>query len=659
MSPVSLPQLHRQDLILVTGTLLLSRLLFYILWDQLDLVSFRRSIQAVAATLWNNLTEARLAIIGLFRRTFISFFGTTEVYLNMEDIRDILERKLVCGEGTNVSLSSVKIDYACLEVSGGSNTSSYRLLTQSTQCFTCPRTQTWAGNGLENVTQSFQVTTRYPTSLGVEKNGNQSCSVVSHFEQFGLYRIDLDTCDITTRDKPVNAFLPIFWAFVLLCLLAGCRLAYQSIYKTAVFRRFLVWITLRTRNEPEPVGDSALLLDENQLESRRPRRVVSLDAFRGLAITVMIFVNYGGGSYYFFSHSIWNGLTVADLVFPWFMWIMGVSLVISTQSQLRNSVPRKRLAIRVLRRSITLILLGLVINSDNHANDLSKLRIPGVLQRFGVSYLMVGLVECWKLPRQYSSSATPPLLLDVTSSPIQLMLALLCILLHSMATFFLPVPGCPTGYLGPGGLAENGTHYSCTGGAARYIDIRLFGENHIYQHPTSYKIYGGVSYDPEGLLGCLTSTALVFLGAAAGRVLLVYQDWKARSMRWMAWSLLLALASIALCGASLNSGPIPINKNLWSLSFILCTSAMAFSLLTLMYLLIDVYRFWSGSPFYYPGMNSILLYLGHEMCDGMFPWSWRPITQSHAELLAMNMWGCGLWILTSYVLYKKRIFLAL
>ena len=61
---------------------------------------------------------------------------------------------------------------------------------------------------------------------------------------------------------------------------------------------------------------------------------VSLDTFRGLAITVMIFVNYGGGSYYFFNHSIWNGLTVADLVFPWFMWIMGVRQVtysISTQ----------------------------------------------------------------------------------------------------------------------------------------------------------------------------------------------------------------------------------------------------------------------------------------------------------------------------------------
>lgn len=66
----------------------------------------------------------------------------------------------------------------------------------------------------------------------------------------------------------------------------------------------------------------------------------SLDTFRGLSIVIMIFVNYGGGSYWYFAHSPWNGLTVADLVFPWFLWIMGVSLAISIRSQLRNSLSR-------------------------------------------------------------------------------------------------------------------------------------------------------------------------------------------------------------------------------------------------------------------------------------------------------------------------------
>ena len=75
--------------------------------------------------------------------------------------------------------------------------------------------------------------------------------------------------------------------------------------------------------------------------------------------------------------------------------------------------------------------------------------------------------------------------------------------------------------------------------------------------------------------------------------------------------------------------------------------------------MIDVWKIWSGSPLYYAGMNSILLYIGHEVCEDFFPISWVPYTRGHGELLAMNLWGMSIWIFVSYVLYKKRIFLAL
>ena len=143
------------------------------------------------------------------------------------------------------------------------------------------------------------------------------------------------------------------------------------------------------------------MMETAEVEARQSRRVRSLDAFRGLSITIMIFVNYGGGSYYFFNHSPWNGLTVADLVFPWFVWIMGVSLVISTQSQLRNSVPRRRIVLRVIKRSIILVFLGLIINSEGGHNDLKTFRLPGVLQRFGLTYIIVGCTEALLLPRQF------------------------------------------------------------------------------------------------------------------------------------------------------------------------------------------------------------------------------------------------------------------
>ena len=87
----------------------------------------------------------------------------------------------------------------------------------------------------------------------------------------------------------------------------------------------------------------------------------SLDTFRGLSIVIMIFVNYGGGSYWFFAHSPWNGLTVADLVFPWFLWIMGVSLAISIRSQLRNSMSRSVNLKIILTRTRTGVQLFILI----------------------------------------------------------------------------------------------------------------------------------------------------------------------------------------------------------------------------------------------------------------------------------------------------------
>ena len=98
---------------------------------------------------------------------------------------------------------------------------------------------------------------------------------------------------------------------------------------------------------------------------------------------------------------------------------------------------------------------------------------------------------------------------------------------------------------------------------------------------------------------------------------------------------------------------------MWSLSFVLALASMALILLSVMYLLIDVYHLWDGSPFYYAGMNSILLYMGHEICEDFFPFSWIPYTQTHAELLFMNLWGMSIWILIAYILYKKGMFLSI
>ncbi len=211
-----------------------------------------------------------------------------------------------------------------------------------------------------------------------------------------------------------------------------------------------------------------------------------MDAFRGLSIVIMIFVNYGGGSYWFFAHSPWNGLTVADLVFPWFMWIMGASLAIGARSQLRNGVPRKTIVLRVLKRAATLFFLGVFLNSGSQ-NDFRTLRIPGVLQRFALTYLAAGCLEAVFTPRElpdpdgFDPASKRRHVLDLAISLPQMAIVSCALALHVLLTFLLPVPGCPTGYLGPGGIQDGGRYFNCTGGAAGHIDLAIFGPNHIYQ----------------------------------------------------------------------------------------------------------------------------------------------------------------------------------
>ena len=288
-------------------------------------------------------------------------------------------------------------------------------------------------------------------------------------------------------------------------------------------------------------------------------------------------------------------------------------MVISIQSQLRNSKSRLQIGLNVGRRAATLFFLGLVINSIGAGhNDLRSLRIPGVLQRFGITYLIVGLLQAAFAQRELPSLNQDHLdqntipwwwqIRDIKACFCQWIVMLAVAAFHACLTFLLPIPGCPSGYLGPGGLHMHGNFSNCTGGAARYIDISLFGENHIYkvissrlrpttflvdvacfQNPSAKYIYDTKeSFDPEGFLGSLTAAFLVFLGVQCGYTLLLFSDWVPRIKRWLIWALILGTLAGGLCGFSKEDGAVPINKNLWSLSFTLALAAMAFFLLCIM-----------------------------------------------------------------------------
>lgn len=135
--------------------------------------------------------------------------------------------------------------------------------------------------------------------------------------------------------------------------------------------------------------------------------------------------------------------------------------------------------------------------------------------------------------------------------------------IHLILTFELEVPGCPKGYLGPGGLHEYKSFENCTGGATGYIDHKVLGLKHLYAHPTFQTIYKTGAFDPEGLFGTLNSIVQVFIGVQCGTTLLIYKNHKERLVRWAIWGTALGLIAGGLCGFSKDDGAIPINKNLW------------------------------------------------------------------------------------------------
>lgn len=131
----------------------------------------------------------------------------------------------------------------------------------------------------------------------------------------------------------------------------------------------------------------------------------------------------------------------------------------------------------------------------------------------------------------------------------QWIVVLLLIILHTCITFLYKVPGCPTGYLYPGGMAHHGDYKNCTGGAAGYIDRQVFGESHLYQQPSFKKMYQTTQpYDPEGLLGTLTTILCIYLGVQAGRIMLTYNNPKSRVIRLMAWAAL----TVSICKKKVN-----------------------------------------------------------------------------------------------------------
>ena len=315
-----------------------------------------------------------------------------------------------------------------------------------------------------------------------------------------------------------------------------------------------------------------------------PKRLLSLDAFRGLTIATMILVNNPGdwsNIYAPLRHAEWHGCTPTDLVFPFFLFIVGVAIPFAQAARLKRleaNQTRAALLPAIVRRSLLLFLLGFAIAAiplgrDSGILDWPDLRIMGVLQRIGICYFFAAMLGLFAGPRTH------------------VVVAVGLMLVYAMLLLLVPVPGHGRGDLSRG---HN---------IAAYVDTQVFGR-HVWVKPPP-DAPDKLGWEPEGLLSTLPAIATTLLGLLTGQWLRTNRS----AAEKVAAVLVFGVFGAAL-GYVLDRAVMPINKGLWTPSYVVYTAGLALLTLGTCYWLIDVkgFRTWS-KPLVIFGMNAIAIFV--------------------------------------------------
>lgn len=367
---------------------------------------------------------------------------------------------------------------------------------------------------------------------------------------------------------------------------------------------------------------------------KKAGRLVSLDIFRGLTIAFMIIVNTPGSWQYVYAplrHAKWHGCTPTDLVFPFFLFIVGVSMWFSLKKygyELNGSS-----FLRITRRTASIFALGLFLNIFPYfARDYSTLRIMGVLQRIAIAYGLGALI-CMTINRDYLWIVTAVLLL-----------------LYWAVLAFL------------GGADP----YSLEGNLALKVDKLLLGTNHLYKG-------FGIPFDPEGLLSTIPSICTVIIGFYAGELV----GKKSEGGRNVLKALIIGTALVGL-GLLWNKF-FPINKALWTSSYVLYTSGIAMMVLAIIYWLADVVKFQKWGLFFIVfGTNALFSYFlagvwtrlillikipgnGNEI--NLYTWFYEKICvpvagNMNGSLMFAIIQMLFIWFI-ALILYKKKVLIRL
>jgi predicted acyltransferase len=313
----------------------------------------------------------------------------------------------------------------------------------------------------------------------------------------------------------------------------------------------------------------------------RPERTVSLDVFRGATIAAMILVNDPGSWSHVYpplEHAEWNGWTPTDLIFPFFLFIVGVSLTLSFASRIARGISRRALVFHVVRRSALIFFIGLFLNGFP-SFDISSIRIMGVLQRIALCYLAAGLLYLFTFQTEARAGEPTRVCANLRVTAI---VAITLLVGYWALLTFIPVPGYGAGHLGKD---DN---------LSAYIDRSLLG-GHLWEESKTW--------DPEGCLSTLPAIASLLVGILAG-------EWLRSNREGSRKALGLAIVGLVLLVVGRLLHPLfPINKNLWTSSFVLFTSGCAMLTLAACYWIADVRRLrtWA-KPFLVFGTNAILAY---------------------------------------------------
>ena len=371
-------------------------------------------------------------------------------------------------------------------------------------------------------------------------------------------------------------------------------------------------------------------------------RLLSLDILRGINVAGMILVNNGWGeSFEMLGHSKWNGMTPCDLVFPFFLFIMGISCYLSlVKSEFK---PTPKVIRRIIKRTVLLFAIGLFINWFDNAIEgdflcFGHLRIWAVMQRIALCYGIVSLFALF-CNHRYTIPVVVGLLIIYTAILV----------------------------LG------NGYAQDASVNVLAQVDLNLFGYDHLYHKSP---------VDPEGLLGTISSVAHVLLGFYCGKLI---RQKDTVSDKVIA---LFVVGTILVIGGYLLSYGLPLNKRIWSPSYVMVTCGLASLLQAILMYVIDL----SGSKFLRPfgskrqsrvftlhsslltffrvfGVNALALYVSSELLAillgnlGVSEVVYNAIHTIIPPLkwasLAYALYFVALNFLIGYVLYRKKIYIKL